>query len=541
MTDDHVLPDAGAVAAALQVLPLDQVLGMVRTLGPGPCRHAAAALAAAMARWVDDDRSGPALEALTAALRASAGEREAAVARCGAALRAYTVWADVSVVAGLTPAERLSMAMARALQSVTEEEGLAEHRLAEALVVAADQDSASEGVSPFTDQHDLDFAWAMLPDPNPTVLAVARRLEPRTAAVLRKALGDAVQGRPFDAGAYSLPPPRPAEASPQLGDRAPFDEPLEGAIERLAALGGSWQELLEPLRRRSPDEAALDRLREPIEFLLRLAEDDPSGAPASAADLRLVRDRRKEHLAPPDGALWREISTRDGVRPLFRTIEAGTWSLGCAKGGRWEQRPHEVQLGAFRISVVPVTNAQAASLHPGHRWSPASGASAAEWARLPACVGRAQASELCAVLAARVPECASARLPLDAEWECAARAGATSGSWSGDTAERLTRVAWFDASSGGRMHPVAELPANPWGLYDVLGNVWEWVEERHGWSRWSARRFPVRTRPDDDGEYATLRGGDWSSAAAWLRATYRVRSHGGLSTAGFRVVLAAAR
>ena len=112
-------------------------------------------------------------------------------------------------------------------------------------------------------------------------------------------------------------------------------------------------------------------------------------------------------------------------------------------------------------------------------------------------------------------------LPTEAEWEYAARAGATTELLCGDSETGLDDYAWYSANSGYKTHPVGTLRANDWGLYDVHGNVWEWCL-----NRWYS---------DYDGR--VLRGGAYfngASSCAFACRNDDSPSYGG-SGSGFRL------
>lgn len=125
------------------------------------------------------------------------------------------------------------------------------------------------------------------------------------------------------------------------------------------------------------------------------------------------------------------------------------------------------------------------------RWfrAVATGALLAGWAaalrgdeRCPVDCGWNLARALCGRIERQIHRCTGdagwkVRLPYEAEWEAAVRAGTTSAWHFGDDARELPDHAWFAANAGARVHPVGTKRPNPWGLYDVYGNVDEWCAD----------------------------------------------------------------
>jgi len=141
--------------------------------------------------------------------------------------------------------------------------------------------------------------------------------------------------------------------------------------------------------------------------------------------------------------------------------------------------------------------------------------------------------------AGQYAEWADLQLPSEAQWEYACRAGTSTRYCNGDTEEDLKKVGWFDDNSGNKLHPVGLKEPNGFGLYDMHGNVLEWVaDDWHG---------SYKEAPDDGSAWIgdprcsvrVFRGGCWDYPAGWCRSAYRGGGQPGDRgrSLGFRLVL----
>jgi formylglycine-generating enzyme required for sulfatase activity len=142
--------------------------------------------------------------------------------------------------------------------------------------------------------------------------------------------------------------------------------------------------------------------------------------------------------------------------------------------------------------------------------------------------------------AGRLPAGYVYRLPTEAEWEYACRAGATNRFSYGDDPgyTKLGERAWYSANSGGQTHPAGQKLPNGWGLYDVYGNVWEWCWDWYGSYPGGSVTDP---RGATSGSVRVFRGGGWDDSPRNCRSAYRAGVEPGYryGNLGFRVALVA--
>jgi formylglycine-generating enzyme required for sulfatase activity len=219
-------------------------------------------------------------------------------------------------------------------------------------------------------------------------------------------------------------------------------------------------------------------------------------------------------------------------------LPGGTFTMGDED--EIDSPPHEVTISAFYIDTHLVTQEQYEKLigdNPSRwkgktnpveqmRWSDAVRYSNA----------RSKAEGLQACYDLNTWKCNFAangyRLPTEAEWEYACRAGTTTAYSFGDDVSKLKAYAWFEDNSGGRPRPVGQKPANPWGLYDMHGNLWEWCNDFYkvDYYQESPKENP---RGPETGETKVLRGGAWKFSAENCRCGYRYNENPGYADVCF--------
>ncbi len=318
-----------------------------------------------------------------------------------------------------------------------------------------------------------------------------------------------------------------AEVNPQ-----PFLELLEQAPGTDRAL---WERQACALRTMEAlDARALDRLAASL-----------SRHPSPEIRERFAA-RRADHAREARGEIL--VAPRGGYELV--ALPAGQFMMGSPAGekGRWDAEgpQHLVTVKAFAMGRYPVTNEEYGRFlqeNPGvgepkywadHRFNQA---------RQPVVGVRWDEAR-------RYAEWSGLRLPSEAEWEYACRAGTQSAFNDGSDCTvpegkdpALDRLGWYEWNSGGSLHSVGEKTANPWGLYDMHGNVWEWCEDHwhdncdndapQDGSAWVGRGAAKGAR-------RVIRGGSWVARAGFCRCAYRYWSTSGdrLDDLGFRLVLA---
>jgi formylglycine-generating enzyme required for sulfatase activity len=235
-------------------------------------------------------------------------------------------------------------------------------------------------------------------------------------------------------------------------------------------------------------------------------------------------------------------------------LPAGSFVMGSRHGREDEAPPHTLWIDSFLMDRHEVTQAEyekvgtaEAISNPSHFKGPDLPVEQVTWpqaARFCNARSRLEGLRLCynEDTGACDFQAEGYRLPTEAEWEYACRAGTdTEYSFGGD-ARKLGDFAWFADNAAKKTHPVGHKKPSPWGLFDMHGNVAEWCNDAYdkGYYKTTPEKNP---RGPADGKEYVLRGGSWKSAAEVLRSSYRLSENPGFSDAclardaiGFRCV-----
>jgi formylglycine-generating enzyme required for sulfatase activity len=143
-----------------------------------------------------------------------------------------------------------------------------------------------------------------------------------------------------------------------------------------------------------------------------------------------------------------------------------------------------------------------------------------------------QAHEFCRRLAKALG--VQVTLPTESEWEYACRAGTTTRFYSGDADAALGAIAWFRDNAGDQVHPVGQKQPNAWGLFDMLGNVYEPCIDYIGSFDALAENDPEGPRLPDQG---AMRGGAWMEPAERCRAAVRLKTTDRFGGMGIRIAI----
>ena len=198
----------------------------------------------------------------------------------------------------------------------------------------------------------------------------------------------------------------------------------------------------------------------------------------------------------------KKINPKDGLTYIW--IPPGSFMMGCSPGDTKcfdEEKPaHRVEISkGFWIGETPVTQEayqRVTGSNPSKFKGPQRPVEMVSWE---------DAQRYCQEV--------GMRLPTEAEWEYAARAGSTASRYG-----KLAEIPWHRENSQGQTHSVKGKQPNAWGLYDTLGNVWEWTAD------WFHENYFARNEARDpngpkDGTYRVVRGGSWFSGSQGVRAS----------------------
>lgn len=221
-------------------------------------------------------------------------------------------------------------------------------------------------------------------------------------------------------------------------------------------------------------------------------------------------------------------------------IPGGWFEMGSKKGNDNESPVHKVWVDDFLIDTHEVTQEEYEKLmniNPSHFKGPKNPVEQVSWAdAVLYCNARSRAENLKPCYDEETGKCDFSadgyRLPTEAEWEYACRAGTKIEYFFGRDPTQLKDYAWYVDNSLNKTHPVAQKKPNPWGIYDMYGNVAEWCNDIYSENYYSVSPDRNPQGPAKGKKYV-LRGGSWNSNAENIRSSFRVGEDPGFQDACF--------
>ncbi len=258
------------------------------------------------------------------------------------------------------------------------------------------------------------------------------------------------------------------------------------------------------------------------ETIVGIPADDPKEETRPMLDM--AEDGKETVYVPFDQYLRKHSSTLEhqsetimvkGVSFKMIRVEGGTFWMGSDEEDAYDnEKPvHQVTLDTFSIGETEVTQ---------ELWQAVMGSNPSYF-KAPRCPVEMVSWENCQTFIRKLNSLTgrSFRLPTEAEWEYAARGGNKSKGYKYSGSNDIDDVAWY---YHGSTHDVATMSANELGIYDMSGNVWEWVQDRAG--SWKGPKkydsvLQVNPQGPSSGSHRVFRGGSWHSSAGSCRVSIR--------------------
>ena len=248
---------------------------------------------------------------------------------------------------------------------------------------------------------------------------------------------------------------------------------------------------------------------------------------------------RKPDDPPPKP---REITTKTGIKMIV--LPAGEFTMGDDNGEDDERPARRVNVGAFLMDKYEVTQKAyrdlMGTIPPTKTPSDDRPVQQVTWLQAAQyCNARSLREGLAPCYDASTLKCNfdadGYRLPTEAEWEYACRAGTTGDYFFGRDPRVLAKYAWFRDNARKAAHPVGRMQPNNWGLHDMQGNLSEWCNDHYdaAWYQYQKARGD-NPRGPASAQYRVLRGGNWDSGAETCRSSARYFEAPGFADVCFR-------